>query len=299
MRPGSDHLVPLGVGGPPPEDSSTQPDVSVLRRDYLVREILEGARKERGLKRYEVAERVPAAETGGASGISRRTLQNWMKNPSRLSTQQIERLVIALGLDEETRANLYTLTKKLAPAPTASRLRRSPEVAVLQLHIDSQSLPACYFDYCCDVVITNRPYRDLFGRAPFHLGAMPLDNGMRYIFLHPSAPRQLGGGDPHLFREGWLMPALAYYLGLLQRRPNDRKLLALEEEIKALPRIRLAYEETPEWIVQKGDMHVDSSPRSLVDPRTGKLTRMHLITESHPGHPDLTHVTYVPSPLAP
>lgn len=270
-----------------------------FRRDVVVLEILESARKELGLYKHEVAARIPAEDPAEPPGLSRRTLQNWMQHPSDLSAEQIDRLAIALELSEERRGNLYKLTKKQAPAPTASMLMRSPEIAVLQIQLDAQTLPACYFDYRSDVVITNQPYRELWGCVPLHPGAMPLDNGMRYIFLHPAAPELLGAGNPDLFREGWLMPALAYYLGLLQQRPTDRRLLALEEEIKAIPRIRRAYEEAPEWIAQVGDMDVNSTPRTLLDPRTGELTLVHLIIESHPGYRDLNHVTYVPSPLSP
>lgn len=117
---------------------------------------------------------------------------------------------------------------------------------------------------------------------------------MKYVLFHPEAYELLSGGDIEAFRESWLKPSLAHFSSVLQQRPSDPKLLHIEQEILRRPMVRRAYEATPEWITQSGDIHVNSSSRPIRDPRTGELAQAHVV-RSHQGYQplSLTVVTWV------
>jgi transcriptional regulator with XRE-family HTH domain len=247
--------------------------------DDVVHELLESARRALGLTRKALA---------GRLNVSARTYRNWMGNPSKLSADQIERLVKALALSPENRANLYILTGQLPPAPSASELLDTPEMTVYQAILDDSSHPSVIYDYAWDVVRTNAPYRALFGSVRPHATAWPLHNGMKYILFHPDAPQQLGG-NPKEFKEGWLMPALANFRAVLQQRPGDPHLQTIERQISRRALTRRAYEALPDWIQRSGDLHVNTStPRPIWDPRCGELRYVHIVTEAHQGYQPLT-----------
>lgn len=102
--------------------------------------------------------------------------------------------------------------------------------------------------------------------------------------LHPDAPLILGGGDPEAYREMWLMPALAHFAATLQQRPTDERLLAIERDINNRPAVQRAYGQAPRWIVEHSDIAINADPRPVRDPRTGKMTCVHIITEAHQGY---------------
>lgn len=111
---------------------------SIGDRHRLIRDILEGGRREQGLTRKDLAARL---------NVTPRTLRNWMQRPAQLAAEQIERLATALSLSVETRASLYVLTDKLPPPPTADEFRHTPEMAVYQQMIDGSTHPTLVADY--------------------------------------------------------------------------------------------------------------------------------------------------------
>jgi transcriptional regulator with XRE-family HTH domain len=148
--------------------------------------------------------------------------------------------------------------------------------------IDGIDHPCVVYGYAWDVVLTNRPFRDLFGVARWHPTDSPLVNTTRFILFHPDAYKILGG-DRDSFHAGWLMPCVANFSSVLGQRPNDPRLRSIEKEINARRDVRNAYRDAPRWLAKTGDMHVNSSPRPMLDPRSGKQTQVHCITTAHPG----------------
>ena len=289
--PGGTEAHPEMQGGPKVSDATiTAPQngqAAGRSPDDLIRELVESARLAAGIRsRKALAERL---------ALTPRSLRNWLVEPSELSGEQIEKLVKALELGPENRDTLYRLTGQVPPAPSAGALLHTPEMAIYKQILDDSPHPSVVFDYAWDVVITNEPYRALFGSARPHATAWPLHNGMKYILFHPDAPQQLGGGDPEEFRDSWLMPALANFLAVFQQRPHDPHLRTIEQQIFQRAGTRRAYESIADWIRTSGDLHVNSSPRPIVDPRCQKLRHVHIITEAHQGYQPmtLTHATFV------
>lgn len=254
----------------------------------LVKEILEGERRDRSLSQKALAERL---------GLTDRTYRNWMNRPLRLTADQVGRLVSALELNEAARTTVYGLTGHVPPAEPAEPAPgpcRTSETAAYQRMLDGITHPSLMYDNAFDVVIMNTAFRDLFGRVRRHATASPLRNGTRYVLFHPDAPELLGG-DPRSFRESWLMPALAHFLSALQQRPGDPGLRGIEEDIHRHPRVHRAYRETPRWIRRHGGIHIGGGPRPFWDPRSRTLTEVHLVTETHQGNRPsaLRHATFV------
>lgn len=241
-------------------------------RDAIVAEFLEGLRRSQGMTKKELAQSI---------GITARSLRNWLTRASRLQAKEVERLVVALQMSAENRLNLYKMTGQLPPAPAVSELQRTPEMALYQDMINGLAHPSVVYSYCWDVVIVNRAFREVFGGVRRHATAHPLRNTQRFIFFHPDALTLLGGGDVNAFQEHWLMPALAHFSATLQQCPEDPRLQAIEEEINRRPAIRRAYQRTPEWIAENGDIAISPSARLFWDPRVGKLVDAHIITEAH------------------
>ncbi|MFI2373191.1 hypothetical protein [Streptomyces sp. NPDC018833] len=223
-------------------------------------------------------------ELAAALGITPRSLRNWMLEPSKLDPSQVERLAYALGMSASNRANPYILKGLLPPAPPVGELKRTPEMAVYQKMIEGLAHPSVVYGYAWDVVLYNRSFWDVFGGVRPHETAHPTRNTTRYILFHPDAPLMLGGGDSEAFREMWLMPALANFAATLQQRPADERLLAIERDISSRPAVRRAYRDAPRWIVEHGDIAVNADPRPVLDPRTGKMTYAHIVTEAHQGY---------------
>lgn len=263
--------------------------------DQLVWAILEKARDGQGLTRKALAE---------ALDVHPRTLRNWMKEPSKLTADQIERLSHPLHLSAENMANLHLLTAHRPALPTASELQNLPNMEIYRRLVDSSSYPSLVSDYTAENLHINSAFRDLFASVTPHAFASPLRNGLKYILFHPQAADVLGTGDDASFYEFWLMPALAHFTAAWQQRPEDRRLLGIEQEIMRRPKVRRAYAATPEWIVRSGDIHVDATARPFRDPRSGELRTVHIVTEGHHGYQPLavTHTTWVldehrPSPI--
>ncbi|MFF3400402.1 hypothetical protein ACFYW6_17970 [Streptomyces sp. NPDC002659] len=94
------------------------------------------------------------------------------------------------------------------------------------------------------------------------------------------------------------MPGLANFAGVLHGNSENPELLSMEQEITGHPGLCEAYGRAPEWLRKHGDIHVNDMPRPLLDPRTGELTHVELVTEAHRGFQPgltLTHVTFVPA----
>lgn len=241
--------------------------------DALGRQILEGAQEALKLTQEQLAKKLGLK--------SARTIRNWKANLSDLSAGQLEALADALELSEPNRVNLYQLTGKLPPAPPASEVPTA-ELAVYQRMIDGIEHPCVVYGYAWDVVLTNAPYRALFGVVRRHPTDSPLINTTRFILFHPDAYRILGG-DRDAFVESWLMPCVANFTSVLGQRPDDPRLRSIEKEIDARRDVRSAYRNAPRWLARTGDMHLNSSPRPMFDPRSGRLTPVHCITTTHPG----------------
>ena len=264
----------------------------------LIRELVESARLAAGIRsRKALAERL---------ALTPRSLRNWLVEPSELSGEQIEKLVKALELGPEKRDALYRLTGQVPPAPSASALKRTPEMAVYQEMLDGLEHPSVVYSECWDVVITNQSFRDVFGGVRRHMTAHPLRNTQRYIFFHPDASQLLGAGDLTNFRDHWLMPALAHFSATLQQRPEEPRLRAIERDIDERPALRRAYRRAPQWIAEYGDIAIGPSARLFWDPRVRRVVNAHLITEAHQGYQETTlqRATFIlrecrPRPVSP
>lgn len=244
-------------------------------RDAMVVELTEGVRRAQGLTKKALADRL---------GITPRSYRNWMARASTLQPSEVARLVDALGLSAENRANLYILTGQLPPAPAVSELLRTPEMALYQSMIDGMDHPSVVYTDCWDVVLVNEPFRSVFGGVRRHVSAHPLQNTQRFIFFHPDAHLLLGAGDVKAFRDNWLMPALAHFSATMQQRPQDPRLHAIEQEINKRPALRRAYRRAPAWIATHGDIAINPSARLFWDPRIGRVVHAHVITEAHQGY---------------
>lgn len=268
-----------------PEEVVVPPAAQSVERDQLVRDILEEGRQSRGLQRKELAEELR---------VHPRTLRNWMKDPSALTADQIERLAACLRLSAENKANLHLLTGRRAPL-SAGELKGLPDLGVYRRLINGSHFPSILTDYAADNILCNAAFHDVFGRETPHRFAHPLQSGLKYILFHPNAYLMLGGGDVEAFREFWLMPSLAFFIAVWEQRPGDEKLLPIEREIQRRPELRRAYEATPGWIFRSGDIHVNPNARPFRDPRTGELTTVHIMAEGHQGYHalDLSHVTFI------
>ncbi|MFD4589038.1 hypothetical protein [Streptomyces sp. NPDC058434] len=107
---------------------------------------------------------------------------------------------------------------------------------------------------------------------------------MRYILFHARAHEVLGGGNRELFRDSWLMPALANFTAVSTEWPDEPRLLNMKEEIMSQSALRRAYEDVSGWIRAHGDLHVSNEPRPFWDPRRRLLTQVHVLTETHLGY---------------
>ena len=249
------------------------------KRDAMVVQLIEEARQRRGMYRTQLA---------AALGIHPRSLRNWLARASTLKGHEVAKLVEALGMSAENRANLYVLTGQLPPAPAVGELLRTPEMALYQSMIDGLEHPSVVYSECWDVVITNQAFRDIFGGVRRHATAHPLRNTQRFIFFHPDAPILLGGGNEKNFHDHWLMPALAHFSATLQQRPAEPRLQAIEQDIDERPVLRRAYRRAPRWIAENGDININPSARLFWDPRVRRLVNAHIITEAHQGYQETT-----------
>ncbi|MEV5598266.1 helix-turn-helix domain-containing protein [Streptomyces sp. NPDC052496] len=258
-------------------------------RDQMVRQLLEEARDALGITRKDLAEKL---------GKTPRTLRNWLRHPAGLNAQQVEQLGNALEMSAESQAVLYVLTGQLPPSTVTGRHtggslgghagedasgQLTATMALYRRMIDGLAHPSVVYDLAWNVVLTNSPFRAVFGGVRRHLTAHPTRNTQRYILFHPDAPEILGGNDLEAFHEFWLMPSLAVVSATLQRHPTDPQVREIERDIQRHPRTRRAYRETPRWIAQNGDITISPIPRPLWDPRSGKMIRAHVITEAHGG----------------
>lgn len=244
-------------------------------RDAMIVQLIEDVRKAQGFTRLAVSKRL---------GITPRSFRNWMARASTLQASEVARLVEALGMSPENRANLYILTGQLPPAPPVGELLRTPELALYQSMIDGLEHPSVVYTDYWDVVITNRAFREVFGGVRRHVTAHPTRNTQRFIFFHPDAAMLLGAGDVMAFRDHWLMPALAHFSATLQQRPEEPRLQAIEQEINERPALRRAYRRAPSWIAENGDIAINPSARLFWDPRVGRVVHAHVITEAHQGY---------------
>lgn len=85
--------------------------------------------------------------------------------------------------------------------------------------IDALEHPSVVYTACWDVVIMNRPFIDVFGGVRRHAMAHPTRNTTAFVLFHPDAPTLLGGNDLEVYREHWLMPALAHFTATRQQYP--------------------------------------------------------------------------------
>ncbi|MER6616377.1 helix-turn-helix domain-containing protein [Streptomyces xantholiticus] len=235
---------------------------------------LERQREYCGLSKTGVAERI---------GIDRRTYYDWLNDPSKLNSERLEKLVEALKMSPENRAVLYDLSGRAMPPRETSASALTPmEVKLQQVMADGFSHPALVQTQHWDVLFTNAPFRKLFASVPRYGNAVPTRNPMLYILVHPAAKELLGGSEEALYRD-WVMPSLATFSAALQQAPQDVRLLEIEEEIKRRKRLLRAYRETPDWIREHSDLHVNSDPRAFVHPELGETT-VRLVTEAHLGY---------------
>ena len=255
--------------------------------DAQLRDLLDGWRKARGMSQMGLVKAVGLR--------SDRSYRNWMIAPTQLKVELLGKFAKVLAIDDDDRDRMYRLAGHLPPPRTAAELRNTPAMNLFQKHLDGLRHPSHLYDARWDMVLTNDPYRDLFGAVPGRGPNSPLRNGLRFILFDPDAPKMLGAGDRDVFHSAWLMPALANFAGVLHRAPENPDLLSLEQEIIDRPELREAYGVAPRWLRKHGDIHVSQMPRPLLDPRTGKVTSFQLVTEAHHGYQrGLTHVTFVP-----
>lgn len=242
--------------------------------DFLEQQI-----RQRKLTKTELAERM---------SVSRRTLGNWWSDLSLLTTEEhLALLADALEVNEETRAVFYSYAGRAMPPHDDGTI--SP--GDLRMHkqmINGISHPAVLITRFWDVLLTNRPFRELFASVPHYGRAVPWRNTMRYILFNPAAYALLGGTQEKLY-DGWVMPSFAAFSAVKQQCPNDPRLLDIEEEVNRRPPLLCAYRSTADWISQHKDLHVNSELRPFVHPRLGP-TGVQVLTEEHLGWQPV-HVT--------
>jgi transcriptional regulator with XRE-family HTH domain len=224
------------------------------------------------------------SELADLIGVSRRSYHTWLTDPSKMSAERIEQLATALRMSDENRAVLYDLAGRAMPPREPGQLSglTPAELKVQQAMTEGSTHPSMVGTSHWDVVVTNAAFRKLFGSVPRYGNAHPLRNTMRYILLNPAAKERLGGNEEALF-DDWIMPSLATFSAALQRQPQDPRLLELEEEIKQRKALLSAYRETPDWIRQHSDLHVNSAPRAFIHPERGATT-VRVVTEAHLGY---------------
>jgi transcriptional regulator with XRE-family HTH domain len=252
-----------------------------------VAQLLDNAREDSGHRHWkDVAEKV---------GVDPRTLRRWLRDPSKITAERVEQLAAVLKMSPTRRAALHALTGHVVPTEPNAGLRTSNLMRTYARYINGSSHPSCVHDHLFDTFLMNRPYRDLFAGVPRCADptAMPLHNGLRYIFFHPQA-WQLLGRDHDLFRNHWLMPALANFSAVLLQRPNDPYLQRIEAEILANSTVARAYRDTPAWIDRTGDLYVNADERPFWDVANNRLTHVSVITEVHEGTQfQFRHITFV------
>lgn len=214
-------------------------------------------------------------------GISRRTYQNWLDDPSVLTPDRLEMLAEALEMGEESRAVLYELSGRAIPVRSGGGVIGAEDLKMHRQMIDGIAHPALLQSRCWDVLLTNKPFRDMYTGVKPCGRAMPTKNPMRYILFNPAAYEFLGGTHENFF-EGWLMPAFAAFAAVKQQIPNDPQILDMEEGIGRRSGLLRAYRSTPDWIREHNDLHVNSEARPFVHPELG-LTDVQLLTEAHLG----------------
>lgn len=235
---------------------------------------LERQRVHKGLSKTGLAELI---------GVDRKTYHSWLLDPSKMSTDRIERLSAALAMTVENRAVLYDLSGRAMPVRASQHSALDP--TVLDVHkkmIDAIGHAAVLIGPSWDVVLANGPFRTLFANVPRYGNAIPTRNTMLYILLNPAA-KELLGGSAEAFEEDWLQPSLATFDASLQQRPQDARLLEIKEEIARRKGLQRAYRETPDWIREHSDLYVNSDARRFVHPELGE-TVVHLLTEAHLGY---------------
>ncbi|WP_406301171.1 helix-turn-helix domain-containing protein [Streptomyces sp. NBC_00885] len=128
----------------------------------MVVQLIEEVRRAQGLTKKALAEQL---------GLTPRSLRNWMDRASCLQHTEVARLIEALEMSAEIGTNMYILTGQIPPAPPVGELLRTPEMDLYQDMIDDLTkCPSAVYSDCWDVVITNRAFREVFGRgaAPRH-----------------------------------------------------------------------------------------------------------------------------------
>ncbi|MGW6876029.1 MmyB family transcriptional regulator [Streptomyces xanthophaeus] len=246
---------------------------------------LEGQRAYRGLSKTALAERI---------GVDRKTYYSWLVDPSKMSTDRLERLSTALGMTVENRAVLYDLSGRAMPVRASQHTELDP--TVLNVHtkmINAIGHAAVLIGPSWEVVLTNAPFRRLFASVPRYGHAVPTKNTMLYILLNPAAKELLGGSED-AFEEDWLQPSLATFDASLQQRPQDPYLLEIKDEITRRKWLQRAYRDTPDWIREHSDLYVNADARRFVHPELGE-TVVHLLTEAHLGYQpvQLTRSTFL------
>ncbi|WP_406301166.1 helix-turn-helix domain-containing protein [Streptomyces sp. NBC_00885] len=240
------------------------------------------------INRHRTAEGITQKELAERLKITPRSLRNWMARASRLEAREAERLADALNMSGENRKNLHVLTGNVPPAPQATELRRTPEMALYQAMIDGTEHLSVVYTECWDIVIGNQAFRDIFAQVRPHATAHPFRNTTRYVMFHPDAYLILGAGDKTAFHEDWLMPTLAHFSATFQQLPEHQRLQDMEREIIQRPALRRAYRQAPAWIAENGDIAINPSPRRFLDTRVGRVMDAHIITEAHQGYQSLT-----------
>ncbi|WP_353946463.1 helix-turn-helix transcriptional regulator [Streptomyces sp. HUAS MG91] len=186
------------------------------------------------------------ASLTGVAGSWYRQLES--ARPRPVSEQFIQRLAMALRLDEAESVILYRLALGRTPPTAAQQHTDQDAVAIHQGFLDALlPHPAYLSNLSWDIIAHNRPQEDWFPWLPYER------NLMRFAFLYPEAREQLVN-----WRADWAAPFLAQIRFAIAMHSDSQELIRLRDDILA------GNEEARElWSANEALAHPDGDVRRL------------------------------------
>ncbi|MEU5462871.1 helix-turn-helix transcriptional regulator [Streptomyces althioticus] len=233
-----------------------------------------GARRVPGLRRDELA-----VAAGVSPDYYSRLEQGRQAN---ISAEVLDALARALRLDEVERAHLHDLASPTTPhRPTAPGTVQRPDPGLLRLMHTLQHVPVLLLGHRGEVLARNALLPQILGS--------PLDPGasfVRYMFQEPVARERI---------VNWCDFASATVATMrreIARRPHDRRLTALVDELRATDR------DVARWWDDHGVRDYASVSKRVQHPVAGPLS-FDIEIVGAPHEPDQRLVVYTAEPDSP
>ncbi|MEV3853129.1 helix-turn-helix transcriptional regulator [Streptomyces sp. NPDC050095] len=192
--------------------------------------------------------------------------------PRPVSERFVQRLAMALRLDEAECVILYRLTLGRTP-PMAHQHTQADAVANYQGFLDALlPHPAYLSNLWWDIIAHNRPQEDWFPWLPYER------NLMRFAFLYPEAREQLVN-----WRTDWAAPFLAQIRYAIAMHAESKELLCLRDDILS------GNSEAEElWSANEALAHPDGDVRRLKLPyHQDEEVQVRIMAFAPLGNPDL------------